>query len=254
MMSPCPSRNYDSESLPQDVQVTIADTLTAQKGLVTTVLGKPHIDVTIVAATTTATTTTTVTEDEYVIIVETGLVLTSRSATSTSLPSSSPSPTKTLSLHLEASTGTVLQATVSTTSSPLQASTTGGPSIPTGAIIGVVIAGILVISLIAVLLVLWYQRRKAMRQHTEVDRYETGMPPDHQPALTPYPLDLQPNRHLAGADSVAPNLGLGGTVTTYSQPNLLSNQQYPFAPPVLLQTPQRPRRKTGDTLADPGYF
>ncbi|KAJ6521927.1 hypothetical protein DFH09DRAFT_212567 [Mycena vulgaris] len=136
------------------------------------------------------------------------------------------------------------------------------PSVPVGAILGVVIAGVLVVALVVLLLVLWGKRRSARAaQNADATYYDGGM--REAAPVTPYPADLQPNRadgggrtqtwmlcnsHLAGVDQP-------GAAETYSPyPNLVANPQYPFAPPVALGSPQRPTRQRGDTLSSAGFF
>lgn len=53
-----------------------------------------------------------------------------------------------------------MQASVSSTSTPLKASTSTQAT-PVGAIVGVAIAGVLVLALVVLLLVLWAKRRSA---------------------------------------------------------------------------------------------
>ncbi|KAJ7497657.1 hypothetical protein FB451DRAFT_1212281 [Mycena latifolia] len=160
-------------------------------------------------------------------------------------------------------TGTGLQASISSTSTPLKASTTS-QSVPVGAILGVVIAGVLMITLVVLLLVLWARRRSARAARVAGAPYDGGM--RQEAPLTPYPADLQPNRagggrvqnwmlrnsHLAGADQ--PSRGGPAAETYNGYPTLVTNQQYLFAPPVVLSSPQRPTRQRGDTLSTVEFF
>jgi len=148
-----------------------------------------------------------------------------------------------------------LQASVSSTSTPLKASTSTQAT-PVGAIVGVAIAGVLVLALVILLLVLWAKRRSARAARNAGARDEGDM--QQVPPLTPFPADLQPNRpgrvpvpnYSHGSDHVVPPPSFGG-----AQPTLMANPQYPFGPPVVVPpSPQRPVRQRGDTLSSVGYF
>ncbi|KAJ7495852.1 hypothetical protein B0H11DRAFT_2000890 [Mycena galericulata] len=147
-------------------------------------------------------------------------------------------------------TGTQLQAgSPSSTSTPLKVSSTAQAT-PVGAIVGVAVAGVLVLALVILLLVLWVKRRSARAARNAGDGYEGGMRAQGLP-ITPFPTDLQPNRpgRVNGGDTALPS-SFGG-----SQPTLRANPQYPFGPPIIVPpSPQRPSRKRGDTLSSVGFF
>ncbi|KAJ7680694.1 hypothetical protein DFH06DRAFT_426909 [Mycena polygramma] len=148
--------------------------------------------------------------------------------------------------------GTLLQASSSSTSKPLRASSTS-QSVSLGAIFGAVMAGLLVFTLVVLLLVLCARRRRAERAARNADgRYNNGMA--EAGPITPFPSNMQPNRVAGGrlpswmlhnSNLAPPN---GGPPS-----NLAVNQQYAFVPPAV-QSPSRPGRQRGDSLSGMDYF
>lgn len=161
-----------------------------------------------------------------------------------------------------------MQASTSSTSTPLKASTQT-QSTPVGAIVGVAIAGALVLALVSLLLFLWFKRRSARAARIAGARDEGGalrfVVRDNagyvltrptpgmmrqEPPITPFPADLQPNRL-----GMVQNYNQLGGDRGISQPTLVANPQYPFGPPIVVPpSPQRPVRQRGDTLNGVGYF
>ncbi|KAJ7293799.1 hypothetical protein C8J57DRAFT_1270027 [Mycena rebaudengoi] len=306
-LSTLPSDSSVSSSLstPTSSETTTASTVFSELTTTTTT-----------TTTTTATTTTTVDEIVVVIITETvsasitfpsesGFV-TSRSATSSSSSSVSTQAPSSSSASVSSTLASSLQAASSANQRPpgapldnnatsptrtdsslpdmsagnsiLQTSTPGH-SVPTGAIVGVSIAGVLVTALVVIFMFLWRKREREAKAQRAIAGYQDRMRQDRNPLAPILPSDLQPNRagggtgvqhwtlrdsHVAAGDrSIMPpfppnRAATGGdnydVIASYSesQPRLMANQQYPFAPPV--PVPQRPPRTRGDTLADAEYF
>ncbi|KAJ7187854.1 hypothetical protein C8R46DRAFT_3011 [Mycena filopes] len=110
-----------------------------------------------------------------------------------------------------------------------------------GSIVGVAVAGLLVVILALLLLFIWLRRRSARAaRHSSGSEYEGGISVRQLSPITPFPSDLQPrNNYLAG-------------VTPHQSSFRPSRAPYPFAAPPVprIGSPKRPARQRGDTFSD----